>query len=148
MISKANLEVILMKKLSSVMLALLAGVLAPILIWVGLFVVIRRPLLVSFKRLASVALALLAAVSAPVLIWFGLFIAVKDHMKIWQLHRAPGRTIYEILDDAGLAIEWRTATEPAPIMGMIMPISMSAIHKLLALAGLSGTPDAELIRRH
>jgi hypothetical protein len=135
-----------MKKVRSVMLALLAAVLAPILIWAGLFVALRRPLLVSFRRLAAVAAALFAAVAAPVLIWVGLLVAVKEHVQVWRLHRAPGRTISEILADAGLTIEWKTASEPAPVMGMIMPVSMTTIHRLLELAGLAGYSDAELFR--
>lgn len=136
-----------MKRLRSVLLAFLAGIMAPILIWAGLFVVIRKPLLLSFKRVGAMALAFSAGILAPVLVWVGLIVAVKEHVQVWRLHRAPGRTVSEILADAGLTLEWKTAAQPAPVMGLILPVSMSSIHKLLSVAGLIGYSDAELLQR-
>ena len=77
-----------MKRVGSVVLALLAGILFPVLIWVALFVVIREPLLQAVRRAGSATLALLAGISAPVLIWVGFTVAIRELLLRWWERRA------------------------------------------------------------
>ncbi|MDO9334648.1 MAG: hypothetical protein Q7T57_09035 [Dehalococcoidales bacterium] len=118
------------------MLALLAAILAPVLIWVGLFVVIRQPILRVMRRVGVFALVFLAGVSTPVLIWVGLFVALKERVQEYQLKRAPSRTIAEILGAAGLSVQ-QTAFPGEMLEDTIfMPRPMSEIHGIFARAGL------------
>lgn len=125
-----------MKRVGSVMLALLAAILFPVLIWVGLFVAIRKPLLRGLKRAGAIALALLGGTSAPILIWVGLFVAMKEWVQEWGLRRMPARTIGEILTAAGLGTEWKASAETAPVMGCFLPLPVSKVNELLGRAGL------------
>lgn len=77
-----------MKRVGSALLALLAGILFPVLIWVALFVVIREPLLQAVRRAGSATLALLAGISAPVLIWVGFTVAIRELLLRWWERRA------------------------------------------------------------
>ncbi len=125
-----------MKRMGAIMLALLAAILAPVLIWVGLFVVIRQPILRVMRRVGVFALVFLASVSAPVLIWVGLFVALKERVQEYQLKRAPARTIAEILGAAGLSVQ--QAAFPGEMLEdtIFMPRPMSEIHGIFARAGL------------
>ena len=127
---------IIMKRIGAVMLALLAGFLVPILIWVGLFVVIRQPLFRVMKRVGIYSLVLLAGFSTPVLIWVGLFVALKERTQEWQLKRMPSRTIAEILSSAGLSIQKATFIEETADNTLFVPRPMTEIHGMFARAGL------------
>jgi hypothetical protein len=127
-----------MREVLSVVLALLAGVLFPVLIWVALFVAIREPLLQAARRVASVVLALLAGVLFPVLIWVGLVVAINHLVRgrIRQVGLAPA--IDDILAAAGLTIQ-RGPLEGSPVaVPVFAKQPMSEIHGLLARAGLEG----------
>lgn len=78
-----------MKRIGTNLLALLAAVLFPLLIWVGLFVAIRPRLARATRRVGSLALVVLAGVFTPVLIWVGLFIALKERFQEWELKQSP-----------------------------------------------------------
>ena len=67
-----------MKRVAYAALFFLAGILFPVLIWVGLFVAIRQPLVRAARRVGSVMLALLLGMLAPILIWVGLFVAIRE----------------------------------------------------------------------
>lgn len=77
-----------MRRVGSLMLALLAGILFPVLIWVALFVTIRKPLLRAVRRAAAVLLALLAGILAPVLIWVGITVTIRELWLRWWTRRA------------------------------------------------------------
>lgn len=94
-----------MKRTLAIFLALLAAVLFPILIWVGLFIVIREPLLGVIKQAGVIALVFLAGIITPVLIWVGLFAALKQLGEEYRLRRSPSRTIDEVFGMAGLSVQ-------------------------------------------
>ena len=62
-----------MKRVAYAALFLLAGILFPVLIWVGLFVAIHQPLVRAARRIGSVVLALLLSILTPILIWVSLY---------------------------------------------------------------------------
>ena len=72
-----RVEMKYMRRVAHGALFFLAGVLFPILIWVALFVALRKPILQALKRLAYGALFILAGILFPVLIWIGLFVAIR-----------------------------------------------------------------------
>ncbi|HEX9896878.1 MAG TPA: hypothetical protein VGA85_04355 [Dehalococcoidales bacterium] len=125
-----------MKRIGANLLALLAAVLFPLLIWVGLFVAIRPRLARVARRVSSLALVFLAGVFAPVLIWVGLFIALKERFQEWELKQSPARTIAEIMEAAGLAIQGAHITEESPADVIFTPRPLSEIHVMFARAGI------------
>lgn len=127
---------IIMKRIGAVMLALLAGISIPILIWVGLFVAIRQPMLRVMKRVGVYSLVLLASFSTPILIWVGLFVALKERAQERQLKRLPSRTVAEILSAAGLSIQKAAFLEETVYNTLFVPRPMTEIHGMLARAGL------------
>lgn len=78
-----------MKRVALSALFLLAGVLFPILIWVGLFVAIREPVLKVARRIAYGALFILVGISMPVLIWVGNAFAIRYLLRRWREGRLP-----------------------------------------------------------
>jgi hypothetical protein len=78
-----------MRRFGSVLLAIIAGMLFPVLIWVALFLAIREPLLVAAKRFGSVVLALLAGMLAPVLIWVGCTVTIRELLHRRRESRLP-----------------------------------------------------------
>lgn len=126
-----------MRRIGSVMLALLAGVLMPVLIWVALFTVVRGPLLRTLERAAFATLALLAGIVYPFLVWVGLAVAVKEWSRRWSSLRTPVRTVGEVLAAAGLAIQWDGPPELRPIP-LFLPMPISEVRRVLAEAGLRG----------
>jgi len=125
-----------MERIWTTLLALLAAILFPILIWVGLFVAIRPQLVRMMRRVGGIALILLAAISAPVLIWVGLFVALKEWGQEWQLKRAPSRTIAETLSAAGISIQAARFAEETPAEVIFAPRAISEIHGIFARAGI------------
>jgi len=125
-----------MKRISANLLALLAAILFPLLIWVGLFVAVRPRLARATRRIGSLALVFFAGVFAPVLIWAGLFIAVKERFQEWELKRSPARTIAEIMEAAGLAVEVVHITEELPTDVIFTPRPLHEIHSIFARAGI------------
>jgi hypothetical protein len=125
-----------MKRIFSILLALLAAVLFPVLIWVGLFIAIRPRLVRVTKKVGGIALALLAGVSVPVLIWVGLFVALKERAQEWQLGRTPPRTITEILHAAGITLQHADFPEGIVAKTRFVPKSIPEIHGMFSRAGL------------
>ena len=124
-----------MKRIGANLLALLAAIVAPLLIWVGLFVAIRQPLVRAAKRIGSLALVFLAAVSTPVLIWIGLFAAIYEWRQEWQIRRAPARTVGELINSAGVSVQ-RAPYDKTPAEAIFVPRPMPELHGLLVRAGL------------
>ena len=77
-----------MKRVAYAALFFLAGILFPVLIWVGLFVAIRQPLVRAARRVGSVMLALLLGMLAPILIWVGFGVAIRQLLLRWWERRA------------------------------------------------------------
>lgn len=125
-----------MRRVLSTLLALLAGILFPVLIWVGLFVAIRPGLVRVASKARGVALALAAAMFVPLLIWIGLFVALKEWVHEWQLQRAPSRTITDIMQAAGLNLQSVPISEEPVADIRFVPRSISEIHDIFARAGL------------
>ena len=107
-----------MKRVASVVLALLAGILFPILIWVGSVVAIRGLLLQwwvrkaalkpatirqrrfgALMRVQSIVAALLAAILMPVLIWVALFVAIRELLARWRESRLPSMLVCRVNTD-------------------------------------------------
>lgn len=84
-----------MRRVGSVLLALLAGILMPVLIWVALFAAIRQPLLRAVRRVGSVLLALLAGILWPVIAWVALFATIRLMLLQWREKRAAKRAALE-----------------------------------------------------
>ena len=75
----------MMRRTGATILALLAGILMPVLIWIALFVATRRRLLQAAKRVAYTVLFFLAGVLYPVLIWVAFVVATrKPFLQWWQ----------------------------------------------------------------
>jgi hypothetical protein len=126
-----------MKRTGAIILVLLAAILVPVLIWVGLVVVIRQPILRVIKQAGVFSLVFLAGILAPVLIWVGLFSALKELGEEYHLKRAPYRTIAEIIGTAGLSIQKAESSEELVEENAIfMPRPMSEIVGIFAQAGL------------
>lgn len=125
-----------MRRVGNVMLALLAGILVPLIIWAALFAAIRKPLLQALRRAGAVALALLAGILAPLIIWVALAIAVKEQFQVWRLRRAPARTVDDVLMAAGLTLNRTAIAEPIPLMAAFPVLPVSQVTNLLARAGL------------
>ncbi len=108
----------MMRRVGHIMLALLAGILAPVLIWVAFGVAIRKPLLQWWQRKAvlkpatvrqrrfgalgkasSVLLAFLTTILAPVLIWVALAIAVRELLLRWRESHLPSTMVCRIDTD-------------------------------------------------
>lgn len=125
-----------MKGLGANLLALLAAILFPLLIWVGLFVTIRPRLARATRHISSLTWVFLAGLFVPVLIWVGLFIALKERFQEWELKRSPARTIAEIMEAAGIAVEGIHITEEAPTDVIFEPRPLPEIHSIFARAGI------------
>jgi len=125
-----------MKRASGIILALLAGMLFPFLIWVGLFVAVRPRIVKVMRRVGSIALVFLAAICAPLLIWVGLFVAIKERVQEWQLKRSPARTISEILGAAGISVQGAQYAEEAPVDVIFRPRPLAEIHSIFVRAGI------------
>lgn len=125
-----------MRRVRNAMLALLAGILVPFIIWAALFAAIRKPLAQALRRAGAVALALLAGILAPLIIWVALAVAVKEQVQLWRLRRAPARTVDDVLTAAGLILNRTAIVEPVPVMAAFPLISVSQVPSLLARAGL------------
>lgn len=124
-----------MRRVAYGFLFLLAGILFPVLIWVALFVAMRKPLLHSMRRFASAVLALLAGIFFPILIWVGFGVAVKQWVQERTFGREPVRTVGDILAAAGLKIQWETPGARSAAAVFAKP-PMSEIRELLARTGL------------
>ena len=118
------------------MLALVIGSLAPVLIWVGLFVAIRHPLVRMLKQAGVYSIVLLAGVSVPILIWIGLVVALREQSQQRRLFRLPSRTIAEIMGAAGLSVQRVTLAEETVGNVMFAPRSMAEVHEIFVRAGL------------
>ncbi len=127
-----------MKRIGPVILALLAAVLMPVLIWVALFVAIREPLLRALRRSAFAAVSVLAGILYPVLIWVGLFAAMRERARRWRLQRAPVRTVGEVLAAVGLTLGWEGPKEATPVAALFLPMPISEVRRVLVEAGLRG----------
>ena len=125
-----------MKRIGANLLAILAAVIFPLLIWVGLFVAISPRLARAAKRVSGLTIVFLAGVFAPVLIWVGLFIAIKERFQEWELKRSPARTISEIMAAAGLDIQGVHIIEEAPSDAIFTPRPLHEIHGIFARAGI------------
>lgn len=125
-----------LRRVRNLMMALLAGVLAPIIIWVALFVAIRKPLFRALRRAGAIALAVLAGMLAPIIIWVALAVAVKELFQVWRLRRAPARTIDEVLAAVGLTINRKATAEPVPLMIAFPLLPLSDVPRILTQAGL------------
>ncbi len=125
-----------MRKVAPILLALLAGVLFPILIWVGLLAALRQPILKGVRRAAYSLLALLTGVFFPLLIWIGLGVAVYQRLCERISQREPARTLGEILAAAGLEIQWEFSEGRSPAVPVFTKRRMSEIRELLTRAGL------------
>ncbi len=78
-----------------VALAILAGILFPVLVWLGLFVAIRRPAYEVVKRVGTVSLAIVTGILFPVMIWVGLFTAIRR--PLLQAMKRAGATALALL---------------------------------------------------
>lgn len=125
-----------MRRVVNAMLALLAGILVPFIIWAALFSATRKPLARALRRAGAVALALLAGILAPLIIWIALAVAVKEQFQLWRLRRAPARTVDDVLMAAGLTVNRAAIAEPIPIMSAFPVLPISEVPGLLARAGL------------
>jgi hypothetical protein len=67
-----------MKGTLAIILVLLAAVLFPILIWVGLIVVVKEQLLRVIKQAGVMAMVFLTGILTPILIWVGLIIVIRE----------------------------------------------------------------------
>lgn len=85
-------EVVPIRRIAYTGLFFIAGILFPVLIWVALFIAVRRPLLQVARRVASLALALVGGVLFPVLIWVALFVTVRE-----PLLQVAKRVAYTVL---------------------------------------------------
>lgn len=125
-----------MKRVISVILALLAGILFPVLIWVALFVAVRKPLLHVLNRIGSTVLALILGIFFPVLLWVGFGVAAKYKMREWRLRRVSARSIGEILATAKLAIQCETDGGESMASAVFERRPMAEIRQILVRAGL------------
>ena len=108
----------MMRRTGATILALLAGILMPVLIWIALFVATRKPFLQWWQRKAvlkptlvwqrhfgalgkvsSVLLAFLTTILAPVLIWVALAIAVRELLLRWRESHLPSTMVCRIDTD-------------------------------------------------
>ncbi len=99
-------------------MALLAGILMPVLIWIAFVVATRKPVLQWWQRKAvlkpttlgrrcfgtlgkasSVLLACFTAILAPVLIWVALAVVVRELLLRWRESRLPSAAVCRIDTD-------------------------------------------------
>ena len=73
----------------------LAGILFPVLIWIGLFVAIREPMLHVARRVAYGALFFLVGISMPVLIWVGYAVAIRALLLRWREEQLPSAMVWD-----------------------------------------------------
>lgn len=125
-----------MKRVISVVLAVLAGILFPILIWVALFIAVRKPVLYALRLTRSVALALLAGIFSPVLIWVSLSVALRHRIREWRLQQVSARTVGEILAAAKLTIQWETPEGESEVAAIFVKQPVSEIRQILVRVGL------------
>ncbi len=125
-----------MKRVGYGVLFFLVGILFPILIWVGLFIAIRRPVLYAVRRVAAAALALLTGTIFPILIWVGFGAAVSHWIRERRLQREPSRTVAEILAAAGLSTPWENSKAAPLAVPVFVKCPMSEIQELLTRVGL------------
>ncbi|MDP2917707.1 MAG: hypothetical protein Q8O16_07260 [Dehalococcoidia bacterium] len=125
-----------MRRVISVVLAILAGILFPLLIWVALFIAVRKPLLHVLKRAGSAALALLAGIFSPVLVWVGFGVALSHKIRDGRLRRVSNRTVGEILAAARLKVQWEAYEGESAASAIFGRQPISEIRQLLTRVGL------------
>jgi hypothetical protein len=115
----------------------LTGILTPILIWVGLIIVIREPLLGVIKQAGVTTLVFLTGVLTPILIWVGLIAALKELGEEYRLKRSPSRTIDEVFGMAGLSVQRvEIPMESRERNAIFNPQPMSEVLGIFTQAGL------------
>jgi len=67
-----------MRRVAYGVLFFFVAILFPLLIWVALFVAIRKPLLQVMKRVAYATLFFLVGVFMPILIWVAFVVAIRE----------------------------------------------------------------------
>lgn len=125
-----------LRRVRNAVLALLAGILVPFIIWAALFAAIQKPLVLALRRAGAIALALLAGILAPLVIWAALAVAMKEQFQVWRLQRAQARTVDEVLTAAGLTINQKPIAAPMPLLAEFPPLPVSEVPTILARAGL------------
>jgi hypothetical protein len=125
-----------MKRIVGNLLAFLAAILFPLLIWVGIFVIIRPSLVRAARRIGTLAIVLLSGVFAPFLIWLGLFVAIKERYQEWKIKRSPSRTVAEIMEAAGVTVDGTSVTEQSPRDVIFNPRPLMEIRGMIARAGI------------